>query len=410
MEEKDVIIKVDHISKQYKLGMIDFKSLLEERKARKSGGESTRRKTLHALQDVSFEIRRGEAIGLIGGNGAGKSTLLKIISRVTVPTEGNVYIDGTLSSLLEVGTGFHPELSGRENIYINGTILGMKRKEIDAKIEDIIDFSECREFIDTPVKRYSSGMYVKLAFAISAFLESEIMILDEVLAVGDVRFQAKCLEKIKELVTSEDRTVICVSHNMNTISRLCDRCIVMDHGKMIFDGDTTEAINHYFGYGQFGEVLRDYRDKRRFAWLTQDAVRTDKVQYVGKEVAYYYDDEKIKVKYDWHYNDDVIGLSLRFEVRDEKDNPVATSVLAEFANGKKGEEGSITFEQDISWLKEGKYKTIYTLYVVNALGITEDLDCVDGLSFKKEISNHPKLQWVSKSWGCIELPAPTVVN
>ena len=162
-------------------------------------------------------------MGIIGANGAGKSTLLKILSRITAPTSGKVYLDGTLSSMLEVGTGFHPELSGRENIYINGTILGMTRKEIDSKIEDIIAFSEIREFIDTPVKRYSSGMYVKLAFAVAAYLESDIMILDEVLAVGDMKFQKKCLDKMQELSSKEGRTVLCVSHNMVTISKFCKR-------------------------------------------------------------------------------------------------------------------------------------------------------------------------------------------
>ena len=175
---------------------------------------------------------RGDALGIIGHNGAGKSTLLKLLSRVTAPTAGSISYNGRITSMLEVGTGFHGELTGRENIYMNGAILGMTKKEIDAKMEQIIDFSEVRQFIDTPVKRYSSGMYVKLAFSVAAHLDSEIMIMDEVLAVGDMAFQKKCLDKMREAADKEGRTVLYVSHNMNTIRQLCDRCIVLEHGRI----------------------------------------------------------------------------------------------------------------------------------------------------------------------------------
>lgn len=407
MTGQDVIIKVDDISKEYRLGTIDFHSFLADRKAKREGKRSGR-PVLKALNHVSFEINRGEAIGLIGGNGAGKSTLLKILSRITVPTQGTVYIDGTVSSLLEVGTGFHPELSGRENIYINGAILGMTRREIDQKLEDIIEFSECREFIDTPVKRYSSGMYVKLAFAVSAFLDSEIMILDEVLSVGDAKFQNKCLDKIKELISQEGRTVICVSHNMNTISRFCNRCLVLEHGKLIFDGDTTEAINNYYGLHQTNEVWCDYSKSRRFTWLTRDDVRTEVVSYEGKERAIFTDDEIIRLSYSWRYEKDVKNLCLRFEVKDEKENPVATAFLTDFHSGVMGERGNAVLDIDISLLKEGHYKTIYTLYVVNGLGVSEDLDCIDGLPFEKQNTDKNDIQWKAKSWGCIELPPITL--
>ena len=192
----------------------------------------TKDDTFLALDGVNLEVNRGERIGIIGANGAGKSTLLKVLCRITSPTDGRVRFRGRIASMLEVGTGFHAELTGRENIYLNGAILGMTKKEVASKIDSIIEFSECKKFIDTPVKRYSSGMFVKLAFAVAAHLDAEIMIMDEVLAVGDMHFQKKCIGKMRDLATEEDRTVLYVSHNMNTIRDLCDRCIVLDHGKI----------------------------------------------------------------------------------------------------------------------------------------------------------------------------------
>ena len=258
----EIMIKVDHVSKKYLLGQIGMTTLhaelqrLDARIRRKE--DPTKRigardyekgESFLALDDVSFEVSKGERVGIIGRNGAGKSTLLKLISRITAPTGGTIGLNGRVASMLEVGTGFHGELTGRENIYMNGAILGMTRKEIDAKIEDIIDFSECRQFIDTPVKRYSSGMYVKLAFSVAAHLDSEIMIMDEVLAVGDMEFQKKCLGKMNDVSNAYGRTILYVSHNMNTIRQLCTRCIVLDRGKLIFDGGVEEAIARYTEVG-----------------------------------------------------------------------------------------------------------------------------------------------------------------
>lgn len=257
---EDCMLKVAHLSKQYKLGQIGGTTLREEiqrwnaRRHHKEDPTSiigvgiyTYGEIFKALDDVSFEVKKGERVGIIGHNGAGKSTLLKLISRITAPSKGDIWLNGRVASMLEVGTGFHGELTGRENIYMNGAILGMKKREIDEKIEDIIDFSECRQFIDTPVKRYSSGMYVKLAFSVAAHLDAEIMIMDEVLAVGDMAFQKKCLEKMSDVSKTEGRTILYVSHNMNTIRQLCERCIVMDHGKVIYDGEVEEAISLYIG-------------------------------------------------------------------------------------------------------------------------------------------------------------------
>ncbi|MBQ3028002.1 MAG: ABC transporter ATP-binding protein, partial [Lachnospiraceae bacterium] len=214
--EEDSILKVEAVGKDYMLGAVTGETLKEAFRKRKAESELHNKK-FTALDSVSFEVKRGETVGLIGSNGAGKSTLLKLISRITAPTRGTIYIDGRVASMLEVGTGFHQELTGRENIYLNGSILGMSKKEIDEKLDSIIEFSECGEFIDTPVKRYSSGMYVKLAFSVAAHLDSEIMIMDEVLAVGDVKFQQKCLNKMKEVAEKEGRTILYVSHNMATV-------------------------------------------------------------------------------------------------------------------------------------------------------------------------------------------------
>jgi lipopolysaccharide transport system ATP-binding protein len=209
-----------------------------------------------ALKDVSFEVRRGEVVGIIGRNGAGKSTLLKILSRITEPTEGRVTLRGRVASLLEVGTGFHPELTGRENVFLNGAILGMHRAEIKRKFDEIVAFAEVDKFLDTPVKRYSSGMYVRLAFAVAAHLEPEILVVDEVLAVGDTEFQKKCLGKMKDDSGKEGRTVLFVSHNMAAVNNLCSRALMLDGGRVIHDGETAQVVDHYLNSGmeKSGEI------------------------------------------------------------------------------------------------------------------------------------------------------------
>ena len=236
MENQELMIRVQDVKKQYRLGQIGGGTLrgdLQSWWARKRGKEDPNTQigtdqrlvgtTFMALNGVSFTVNKGEAVGIIGSNGAGKSTLLKLLTHVTAPTSGDIDLYGRVASMLEVGTGFHPEMTGRENVYLNGAILGMTRAEIDAKMDQIIEFSEVGDFIDTPVKRYSSGMYVKLAFSVAAHLDSEIMIMDEVLAVGDMKFQKKCLTKMRQAAKQDGRTVLYVSHNMATIRDLCDR-------------------------------------------------------------------------------------------------------------------------------------------------------------------------------------------
>jgi len=260
----DTIIKVENISKQYRLGQVGRKSIKQdvnrwwhqvrgkEDPYLKIGQENDRTKKgtsdyVWALQDINFDVKQGEVLGVIGRNGAGKSTLLKVLSKVTAPTTGSIKIKGRIASLLEVGTGFHPDLSGRDNIYLNGAILGMTKKEITGKFDEIVDFAGVERYIDTPVKRYSSGMYVRLAFAVAAHLEPEILIVDEVLAVGDAEFQKKCLGKMKDVSVNDGRTVLFVSHNMQAIQNLCNRCIIMKNGRKVKDAVTHEAISFYLG-------------------------------------------------------------------------------------------------------------------------------------------------------------------
>lgn len=256
----DTVLKLQNVSKEYRLGTISHGTLyrdLQSWTARLLGKEDPNSKissagfrvqngTLKALDDISYEVSKGDIIGIIGRNGAGKSTLLKIISKITAPTKGKVKIKGRVASLLEVGTGFHPELTGRENIFLNGAILGMNRKEIRQKFDEIVDFAEISAFIDTPVKRYSSGMYVRLAFAVAANLDPEILLIDEVLAVGDARFQKKCLGKMENVSTAQGRTILFVSHNMAMITSLCKSAILLDSGRIVDYGCTSEVVLSYY--------------------------------------------------------------------------------------------------------------------------------------------------------------------
>lgn len=308
----DVAIKIENLKKRYMLGAIGGRTLNAELQswwARKRGkedpntqiGQDTSRygETFWALDGINLEIRKGEAVGIIGANGAGKSTLLKILSRVTAPTEGDVWIDGRVASMLEVGTGFHGELTGRENIYMNGAILGMTRKEVDAKIESIIDFSECRQFIDTPVKRYSSGMYVKLAFAVASHLDAEIMVMDEVLAVGDMAFQKKCLGRMGDEAKS-GRTVLYVSHNMATIRNLCARCIVLDKGKIIYDGETEKAVEKYLDcFAGILPTFYDLRNQKRPVFTMGGRALFESIEFLGKQAASFDSMEKISILVRW---------------------------------------------------------------------------------------------------------------
>lgn len=418
--DNELVLKVDNIKKRYRLGVIGGGTLqgdLQSWWARIRGKEDpntvigtevdTKKGSFMALDGVSFEVRKGERLGIIGGNGAGKSTTLKILSRVTAPTEGNVYINGRISSMLEVGTGFHPELTGRENIYLNGAILGMSKEEVDGKMEDIIEFSECRQFIDTPVKRYSSGMYVKLAFSVAAHLDSEIMIMDEVLAVGDMKFQQKCLKKMRDVAENEGRTVLYVSHNMNTIRQLCDRCIVLQKGKVIFDGDVEDAISIYMGTN-----MSDYKkdivitpEMRDPAWPNpQYTIRGLSVE--NESGCFTYGD---KLKF---------VITIQNSTKEDKD--IYLRVLIKTLDGTSVSMASVEheimllkeselqkhYELDISHLVPGKYALSFILYEIGDLGADVNVDVIRDIytfSVKGKIGFNHDMPWNTQWWGHISV-------
>jgi ABC-type polysaccharide/polyol phosphate transport system ATPase subunit len=269
------IIEVKNLSKEYQIGVDrTYKRFTESftnavrHPIRTLRGLTEPKETFWALKDVNFEVERGEVLGIIGRNGAGKSTLLKVLSRITYPTEGEIVMRGRVGSLLEVGTGFHPELTGRENIYFNGAILGMKKREIDEKFDEIVKFSGVEKFLDTPVKRYSSGMQVRLAFSVAAHLDPEILLVDEVLAVGDAEFQKKCLGKMSE-IAEEGRTVIFVSHNLEAVRRLCPRGILIESGEIIYDGSIEQSLERYLqeGNSRKAEFVLNEIPQNTLAWV-----------------------------------------------------------------------------------------------------------------------------------------------
>lgn len=410
------IIEIDNITKTYRLGTIgggtlkgDIQSFWARVRHKDDPnlriGEKAYKKNekFTALDGVTFDVKKGETIGLIGRNGAGKSTLLKLLSRVTAPTEGEIRIKGKISSMLEVGTGFHPELTGRENIYLNGAILGMSRKEVDERIEDIIEFSECRQFIDTPVKRYSSGMFVKLAFSVAAHLNSDIMLMDEVLAVGDMAFQKKCIEKMVSVARDEGKTIIYVSHNMQTIRQLCSRCIVLDGGKVVFNGEVEDAINVYLKNDEItAKVFNDFTDCHKYDFLT-DKVIMDSLEVLGKENCHFRDDEKIRFRLKFHANEDVQKLSFRMMVHNNDQMITATSVCYNFMSCEKGKNYERVFEMDVSTLSNGLYKVIPVLFELDELGKVIDADGVyPGLLFEYEHTT--PILWKTKLYGDTVLP------
>ncbi|MBR4473716.1 MAG: ABC transporter ATP-binding protein [Oscillospiraceae bacterium] len=423
---EELMLKIDNVSKQYVLGQIGGTTLrdeLQRRRAKRRGEEDPTRtigardykqgETFLALDGVSIDVKKGERVGIIGHNGAGKSTLLKLISRVTAPTGGRIGLNGRVVSMLEVGTGFHGELTGRENIYMNGAILGMKKKEIDAKLEDIIEFSECRQFIDTPVKRYSSGMYVKLAFSVAAHLDAEIMIMDEILAVGDMAFQKKCLEKMNDVSRTEGRTILYVSHNMNTIRQLCDRVIVLDHGKVVFDGDVEDGIGAYMGsvnngFRLFNDCSRLPREK-----YADGSIVINSVEILDVQEPAIYSGENVSVEIKYSSNRDYSSLAFRMILFSENRVIVGMTSTESIIYAKRGN-NSLKLQFDLSVLASGIYYARIVLYEIDSFAgevihdVVQDAFCL--VIDKRNNQNSTNKMWKKGVWGNIQFPDAKVIE
>lgn len=418
--QKDVAIKVSGVKKMYRLGQIGGGTLqadLQSWWARVRGKEDPNSKigeeersrgdTFMALNGIDLTIYQGEAVGIIGKNGAGKSTLLKLLSKVTAPTKGEIDIYGRIASMLEVGTGFNPEMTGRENVYLNGAILGMTKAEIDEKMEDIIEFSEVREFIDTPVKRYSSGMFVKLAFSVAAHLNSEIMIMDEVLAVGDMAFQKKCLSKMREAAKKEGRTVLYVSHNMNTIRQLCDRCIVLDKGRVIFEGEVEKAINIYmYDEAQNLGVDIDLSNNRMPHLPRKILGKITHLTLLDKESAVYEFGEHIRMSMSIKAYEKLSDISIRIEMRSLSGYSVGITMINDFATIEKDEAKLFKFDMDLKGIVTGEYAVCLVLYVANESGAYVDIDAIyPAFIFEvRDSENKLKIVWHHSNWGYIKFP------
>ena len=418
----DLIVKVENVSKEYRLGAIGGTTLRDEiaRKTAKllKKDDPTKKigekdanigEKFMALQGISFEIEKGEAIGIIGHNGAGKSTLLKLIARITAPTEGNIYLNGRVASMLEVGTGFHPELTGRENIYLNGAILGMTKKEIDAKMEQIIDFSEVRQFIDTPVKRYSSGMKVKLAFSVAAHLDAEIMIMDEVLAVGDVAFQKKCLGRMGEAANKENRTVLYVSHNMGTVKNLCTKCIVLDKGKLVFMGDVDTAIGIYAGIRDrsTGTIFDLSKGKRCGDTHPVQSGKLKELRLLNKDDNNYFSGETMKMEITVEAEKDIDNIEVMMIVFYEDDTRVGTTFSKKISipSGQR----KVTVEFDTSSIPEGMYTTELSINEIKENGTWIRHDSVEE-AFSFVIKGEEKQKPWRSVWGHTKYPNLNLVD
>ena len=355
-ENRPVILKVEHVSKVYKIK--NLKTLPSDAGRLKKLRYKLNKYAKHdfwALKDISFEVKEGDRLAIVGRNGAGKSTLLKLISRITEPTEGRIEYYGRIAAMLEVGTGFNLELTGRENVYLNGSILGMTKADVDARFDDIVEFSEVGEFIDTPVKRYSSGMLVRLAFSVASTLDPDILIIDEVLSVGDMKFREKCLQRMNEIASS-GKTILCVSHVMNIIRGLCNRAIVLEHGKMIYNGEVEPAIKLYNGIHDEARITsRDLENLPR-PRFQNEKMRMLHVDVVENTNCIYNWDEPIRFLLRVETKMDAECVSLRVLFRCDNGAPAATAFVPLRADFKAGETKTIYVSVDRHNLAPGDYK------------------------------------------------------
>ena len=412
---KNTVIKVENLHKKYKLGVIGArtlqatiqsyvaKKLNREDPNSKIGAKKDQNGEFWALKGVDFEVYEGDILGIIGRNGAGKSTLLKLLSQITSPTKGDIYIKGKISSMLEVGTGFHKELTGRENVYLNGAILGMKKHEVDEKFDEIVEFAEIREFIDTPVKRYSSGMYVKLAFSVAAHLNSEILIMDEVLAVGDMKFQKKCLDKMKDLARNQGKTILYVSHNISTISDMCNRCIFIEEGKIKYDGEVERAVEMYyddFSKNQSFVDLSNINRPKRFTpqVLIESVEAKNQLGFVIDE------GDKLRFTLNCKALEDVQDVFIRMTINYNY-IPVGTSISDNLGDIIKSEKKSYDLVLDLNNLQQGTYSAKLFVFSGTTKGLPTVLDVVeDAFSFSIVNGKMVAFGWNNKKWGSVNFP------
>jgi len=415
----NLAIRVENVYKEYRLGTIGGATLKGELQSwlaklhRREDPNTKIGATLHsknerflALRDLSFDVQKGETLGIIGHNGAGKSTILKLICRVTAPTRGTIYMNGRITSMLEVGTGFHPELTGRENVYLNGAILGMRKADISRKFDDIVAFSEVEQFIDTPIKRYSSGMKVKLAFAVASHLDSEIMIMDEVLAVGDVNFQNKCIDRMKTVAEEEGKTILYVSHNMSTVKSLCQRCVVLSHGTKAFDGPTDEAIGVYMQnkdldattFFDTSKMKRHPKCNQRHLLQSIELLQADRNQFFYGDV--------FAFRARWFSQNNSECLKMKMVVNTMDATPVGVIFCGDLKQ-KTGENQS-DFLFDTKFLVPGRYTIDVILYDEDKSGNVMFYDRCTALRFHLEHSDKSRnLRHWFQDWGNAVIPAVT---
>ncbi len=415
----DVILKVENLGKQYRLGLVGTGTISHDLNrwwSRLRGkedpylkvGESNVRSEkgnseyVWAIKNINFEVKKGEVLGIIGKNGAGKSTLLKILSKVTSPTTGEIKTNGRIASLLEVGTGFHPEMTGRENIYLNGAILGMTKSEINSKIDEIIDFSGCLRYVDTPVKRYSSGMRVRLAFAVAAFLEPDILVVDEVLAVGDAEFQKKAIGKMQDISNSDGRTVLFVSHNMESMARLCKRGILLNNGKIEFTGNINDVIDYYLSNNlEFRSIFTE-ENLQESCFVRQVVLANDK----GESKSNFKFNETINLSFEVIKQEveDQNDYNLSFAIVNPNNVVILSSSFSD-SNSFKIENGKNMFSVSINGnlLNKGDYKVRLFFYNNSKHKAIQRTDClnfkINEIGFYKNAQVRraliiPKLNWV----------------
>ena len=398
-------ITVKDVTKVYRL----YDKPIDRLKESLSLTHKSYHKDFYALNGLSFNVEKGQTVGIIGTNGSGKSTILKIITGVLTPTTGQVDVEGKISALLELGAGFNMDYTGIENIYMNGTMMGYSRKEMDEKLQDILDFADIGDYVYQPVKTYSSGMFVKLAFAVAAHLDSEIMVMDEVLAVGDMKFQQKCLGKMSDVAGQEGRTVLYVSHNMSTIRQLCTRCVVLDQGRVIFDGDVEQAIAVYMETTDVNVVHYDLMDVSRMNASAGKRMRLETLDFVGKESSVFADTEKIRVRITWRVSEPFTGVHLKLNLHFRDSTPVGITHPVNLGAAVPGKLYTTEFEFDPSLLGEGQY----FFYVDVFDGVLTQAVCLDKpvteFAFEVTSGDLTMPEW-APGWGRIHFPPVKVLE